>query len=53
MLVDSRQLPAYQHHKAFGQAAVKLGGRFVCLGAFGSEEAQVRYRRVVAESLIS
>ena len=28
---------------------VKLAGRFVYLGAFGSEEAQQKYRRVVAE----
>ena len=42
-------VPACFHHKGSGQAAVKLGGRFVYLGAFGSEEAQLRYRRVVAE----
>lgn len=42
-------VPACFHHKGSGQAAVKLDGRFVYLGAFGSEEAQLRYRRVVAE----
>ncbi|MEI6130981.1 MAG: hypothetical protein WCR59_13005 [Planctomycetota bacterium] len=33
-------------HKATGQAAVKLGGRFVYLGAWGSEQAQAAYLRV-------
>lgn len=42
-------VPACFHHKGSGQAAVKLSGRFVYLGAFGSDEAQLRYRRVVAE----
>jgi len=41
--------PACFEHKATGQAVVKLGGRFVYLGAFGSEEAQQKYRRVLAE----
>jgi len=36
-------------HKATGQAAVKLGGRFVYLGKFGTEEAEQKHRRVVAE----
>lgn len=48
---SSRQpaTPACFEHKATGQAVVKLGGRFVYLGAFGSEQAQQRYLRVVAE----
>jgi integrase len=44
-------MPACFEHKATGQAVVKLAGRFVYLGAWGSEEAQQRYRRVVAEWL--
>lgn len=42
-------VPACFHHKASGQAAVKLAGQFVYLGPFGSEEAAQRYRRVIAE----
>src|SRR5204863_3249068 len=42
-------LPKCFLHRATGQAVVKLAGRFVYLGAFGSEAAQQRYRRVVAE----
>jgi integrase len=41
--------PAMFLHKGTGQAVVKLAGRFVYLGAYGSEEAHVAYLRVVAE----
>ncbi|MEQ1633216.1 MAG: site-specific integrase [Planctomycetota bacterium] len=43
------KVPACIHHKGSGQAVVKLGGRFVYLGAYGSEAAEQNYRRVVAE----
>ena len=43
------KVPACIHHKGSGQAFVKLGGRFVYLGAYGSEAAEQNYRRVVAE----
>jgi integrase len=36
-------------HKATGQAVVKLGGRFVYLGAWDAPDRDERYRRVVAE----
>ena len=49
MSVASQQVPAYQRHEASGQAVVKLGGRVVYLGPFGSDESRVRYRREVAE----
>lgn len=42
-------VPACFHHKGSGQAAVKLGGRFVYLGVFGSDAAAQNYRRLVAE----
>lgn len=45
----SAQVPACFLHKGSGQAAVKLAGRFVYLGPFGSDEAAQNYRRVVAE----
>ncbi len=43
------KVPACIHHKGSGQAVVKLGGRFVYLGAYGSEAAAQNYRRAVAE----
>lgn len=49
MSVESRRVPACQLHKASGQAVVKLGGRVVYLGPFGSEEAEQAYRRTIAE----
>jgi integrase len=49
MLVESRKVPALQLHKASGRAVVKLGGRVVYLGVYGSEEAQSAYLRLVAE----
>jgi integrase len=49
MLVESRRVPALQLHKASGQAVVKVGGRVRYLGAFGSDEAQQKYQRVLAE----
>jgi hypothetical protein len=45
----SAKVPACFHHQASGQAVVKLGGRFVYLGAFGSQAAEQAYQRVVAE----
>lgn len=43
------KVPACIHHKGSGQAMVKLGGRAVYLGPFGSEAAAQNYRRAVAE----
>lgn len=41
--------PKYSHHKATGQARVRLGGNDVYLGKFDTPESHEKYRRVVAE----
>ncbi len=46
---QAQRAPACIFHQASGQAIVKLGGRAVYLGAWGTEEAQASYQRVVAE----
>lgn len=43
------KVPACIHHKGSGQAMVKLAGRVVYLGPYGSETAAQNYRRRVAE----
>lgn len=45
------RIPKLRHHKASGNAAVMLNGRFLYLGRFGSAEAQERYDRLVGEWL--
>ncbi|MHC4090541.1 MAG: tyrosine-type recombinase/integrase [Planctomycetota bacterium] len=44
-------VPRLRHHKATGQAAVVLKGRWVYLGRYGTAKAQERYDRVVVEWL--
>ena len=41
--------PAYQHHKASGQARVRINGRDHYLGPHGSPESRERYQDLVAE----
>jgi integrase len=49
-LVGER-LPKYGRHKASGQAIVKLCGRDVYLGPYGTKASRVEYDRVVSEWL--
>lgn len=44
-----RKPPAYQHHKATGQARVKTGGRDHWLGPYGSEASHREYERIISE----
>ncbi len=44
--------PAYQRHKATGQAKVRIDGRDHYLGPHGSPESQERYRDLIAEWLV-
>jgi integrase len=44
-----RKPPAYQLHKATGQARVKIAGRDYWLGSFGSEASHREYERLLAE----
>jgi integrase len=41
--------PAYQRHKASGQARVKIAGRDYWCGVYGSEESYQEYQRLLAE----
>lgn len=45
------RIPAYCHHRGVGQAFVKIGGRFVYLGPYGSEESRSAYSVIVADVL--
>jgi integrase len=45
----SKQPPAYKLHKASGQARVRIEGKDVYLGPFGSRESKARYAALVAE----
>jgi integrase len=42
-------VPALSHHKAFGQGVVRLNGRDVYCGRFGTAECQANYHRTIAE----
>jgi integrase len=44
-----RKPPAYQLHKASGQARVKIAGRDHWLGPHGSESSRLEYQRLIAE----
>lgn len=44
-------IPQLCHHRAAGQAVVVLGGKWHCLGKFGTPEAEERYNRVIASWL--
>jgi hypothetical protein len=41
-------IPKYGHHKASGQAVVRLDGRYFYLGPYGSAASRQEYDRLVA-----
>ena len=43
------KVPSYCLHRASGRAVVRLGGRDVYLGEYGSPESHEEYERVIAE----
>ena len=43
----SYRAPKYAHHKASGQAVVRINGKLVYLGPFGSKESKDRYKQAV------
>ena len=45
----TRRTPKLSHHKASGQARVRLGGRDLYLGKFGTPEAEAAYHAAVAD----
>ena len=44
-----RKSPAYLLHQATGQARVRINGKDIYLGPFGSPESKERYREVLQE----
>ncbi|MFM7167866.1 MAG: hypothetical protein ACKO3T_21690, partial [Planctomycetaceae bacterium] len=44
-------LPSYLLHKKSGQARVRLNGRDIYLGPYGSEESRIRYAEVVSSAV--
>jgi len=44
-------IPQPQHHRPSGRAAVRLDGRFIYLGPWGSPEARVEYDRLIRQWL--
>ncbi len=46
-----KRQPKYSLHKATGQARVRINGKSVYLGEYGSEESRRRYDEVVADYL--
>lgn len=49
--VSSFKVPSYSRHKASGQAIVRLNGRDIYLGKYGSAASHQAYRRFAAEFL--
>jgi integrase len=47
----SKRTPSYCHHKATGQAVVRIDGKDHYLGKFGTHESQAEYDRLIAEWL--
>ena len=45
-------LPSYTHHRASGQARVRISGRDIYLGLYGSPESHERYARLIAERAV-
>ena len=42
-------VPTYTHDRASGQARVRLNGRDVSLGPYGSVDSRERYTHLIAE----
>lgn len=45
----AKRIPRYRHHKTTGRAIVRLDGRDVYIGRFGSPESRQRYARIIAD----
>ncbi len=41
------RVPKYSHHKPTGQAYVRLNGKFLYLGKYGSDESHRRYEATI------
>ena len=47
--MSAKKVPRYSLHKASGQARVRIEGKDIYLGVYGSEESHKRYSEVLAE----
>jgi len=47
------RIPALVHHRPTGRARVRVGGRDIYLGRFGTSESVEKYRKLVADLLTS
>ncbi len=45
--------PKYRHHRASGNAVVKIQGKDHYLGKYGTEESKAKYDRLIAEWLVA
>ena len=48
----SGKVPAYCHHRASGQAVVRIDGIDRYLGAYGSDQSHEQYERLIAEWMV-
>jgi integrase len=53
MTRSQTRVPKSHHHKASGQARVRIEGHDHYLGPWGSPEAEAEYRKIVGEYLVS
>jgi hypothetical protein len=49
MARPKNKIPSYLPHKRSGQARVRIGGRDIYLGVFGSPESKELYAQLIAE----
>src|SRR5580693_8744146 len=49
MFIPSLRVPAYCHHKPRDLAYVRLNGKMIYLGNYGSPESRDKYDRILAE----
>src|SRR4051794_403427 len=52
-LSRKRRIPSLCRHKATGQAVVRLDGKDIYCGLYGTRQAQEKYDRVVGEWLLT
>jgi len=48
-----RRKPAYVHHKPTGQGRVRIGGKDIYLGEYGTPDSRARYEAVISQWLAS
>jgi len=51
-MAKARRIPAYVHHKASGQARVRIDGKDHYLGVYGSPESKIKYDDLIGKLVI-